>query len=121
MDFPQQHLSLGQKKPLLIKKASPQVPLLPSHGTTMDGYGTSVSIGGKYAVVGSPMESGEDRVNSGAVYVYESYYGMWSLSMKFVSTHEKRGYMFGNTVAVHGMLNFWRKFGHFFAQVPIFL
>lgn len=71
-------------------------PLVPSQSITGTGYGSSVAIGNKIAVVGAE----QDGNSAGAVYVFENNSQSWGQVARLIAPDRSSGDIFGRSVAV---------------------
>lgn len=81
--------------------------LVASDRANYDYFGWSVSMSGKYAVIGAYFESqdenGENTVNSaGSVYIFEETAGVWSQIQKVVASDREANDYFGYAVSISG-------------------
>lgn len=82
--------------------ASPQ-QLTASDGQTADFFGTSISISGNTALVGTPQvsaELGNFNEGAGAVYIFVNDSGAWSQQQKLTAADGQPGDAFGWSVSV---------------------
>lgn len=73
-----------------------------SQGLSANGSGTSVSISGTTAVVGSNLDDNNNNVDQGSAYVYVYNFGTWTLQTKLTAGDGATGDKFGSSVAIDG-------------------
>ncbi|MCA9189080.1 MAG: VCBS repeat-containing protein, partial [Planctomycetales bacterium] len=75
------------------------VEIVANNGHAADWFGTSVSVDGKWAVVGAPLED-EKGTSTGAAYVYQRTGNHWTLQTKLTAPDWKKLDQFGQSVAI---------------------
>lgn len=73
-----------------------------SDGTAGDGFGETVAVSGKIALVGAPNATVNGNQYQGAVYVFTKSNGVWSQSAKLTTIGGAAGDEFGSSVALDG-------------------
>ena len=76
--------------------------LTASDGEQNDIFGSSVSIDGDTAVIGSPMNDVNGNFNAGSTYVYVRSNGVWSEQAKLTASDGAELDMFGSSVSIDG-------------------
>lgn len=77
--------------------------LMASDIASGDVFGLSVSISGKYAIVGSPFNHGANALYLGSAYIFErAADGKWLQKNKLLPTDDNSGSHFGKSVAISG-------------------
>ncbi|MBX3290498.1 MAG: VCBS repeat-containing protein [Acidobacteria bacterium] len=75
--------------------------LTASDGAAGDSFGTSVSISGDTAIVGS-MQDDDAGTNSGSVYIFTRSGGVWTQQQKLTASDGAAGDSFGTSVSISG-------------------
>jgi FG-GAP repeat len=71
-------------------------------GATDDNFGSSVSISGSYAIVGTNSDDVGTSVNQGSVSIYQLSAGTWVLMEKIIDATGAAGDNFGYSVSISG-------------------
>jgi hypothetical protein len=80
----------------------PPIERVADDGAIADDFGTSVSISGDYAVVGSPQDDVGANVNQGSAYVFFRNGSTWIQQAKLVASDGDVSDFFGSSVAISG-------------------
>ena len=80
---------------------SQQAKLLPSDGAADDRFGTSVSISGDYAIVGTPFDD-DNGTDTGSAYVFVRSGSTWSQQAKLLPSDGAAEDFFGSSVSISG-------------------
>lgn len=91
-------INLSDESWLSLKEATQEQILLASDGVNDDKFGFSVSIYGDRALISAP---GTDS-DTGAVYVYDLFEGVWSETAKLDANDKAVDDQFGYSVSLHG-------------------
>ncbi|MBC7796849.1 MAG: hypothetical protein H7Z37_08255, partial [Pyrinomonadaceae bacterium] len=81
---------------------SQQQKAVVAEGVLTNGFGTSVSISGTTAVVGSPFDDQNGNKDQGAAFVYVRNFGVWTLQARLVASDAAANDLFGSSVAISG-------------------
>lgn len=73
-----------------------------SDGEESDRYGTSVSISGEYAVIGTPFKDVRENLNQGKAYIISLIGNSWSEKSILVASDGAQGDRFGTQVTISG-------------------
>ena len=65
-------------------------------------FGFSVSISGDYACVGADQDYNDDKVKTGAAYIYKREYDTWTFQKRLIDKEGKRSDGFGKSVSISG-------------------
>lgn len=76
--------------------------LIADDGEALDGFGTSVTLGGGTALIGAPEAAIGANGYQGAAYMFTASGGTWVQSAKFTASDGKSGDGFGDWVALDG-------------------
>jgi len=79
-----------------------QSTLHASDGEEDDLYGTSVSISGEYAVIGTPLKDVRENLNQGKAYIISLIGNSWSEQSILVASDGAQGDRFGTQVTISG-------------------
>lgn len=82
-----------------------QVKIIASDGEVSDHFGRSVSIDGKYAVVGAPRDDEDGyggESNTGSVYIFKRDDALWTEYIKLTASDGKGNDCFGTSVSMSG-------------------
>jgi hypothetical protein len=78
--------------------------ILPSSYALDDGFGSSVSISGTYAIIGAGYDDDDyNGSNSGSTYIFERNGSSWSQVAKFTTSAGNAGDHFGESVSISGL------------------
>ena len=86
--------------------------LTASDGEAGDGFGTSVSISGNYAIVGAPFDDNLAGTNAGSVYFYRRVAGTWEDEQKLFDPSGDDGDAYGWAVDIYGKTAIIGAYGH---------
>jgi|GEM_PF-3522932 hypothetical protein len=75
--------------------------IIPNDGAAEDYFGTTVSISGDYAIIGSPLDDDRGR-ESGSAYIYKRSGNTWIQYQKLTASDGKRDARFGTSVSIDG-------------------
>jgi hypothetical protein len=75
--------------------------LLPSGGSEFDQFGSSVSISGDYAIVGSSLDD-DNGEESGSAYIFKRDGSNWIEKQKLTASDGAEGDRFGTSVSISG-------------------
>ncbi|MGB3078704.1 MAG: FG-GAP repeat protein [Saprospiraceae bacterium] len=73
-------------------------------GAAHDNFGSSVSLSGNYAIIGSPDDSGPAGPGQGSVNIYQFDGNAWVLMEKILDANGASGDFFGHSVSISGNL-----------------
>jgi FG-GAP repeat len=76
--------------------------IIDATGAADDAFGSSVSISGNYAIVGSPFDDGGAGANQGSASIYQLSGGTWVLMQKITDATGAANDNFGNSVSISG-------------------
>lgn len=79
-----------------------QAKLLASDGANGDGFGSSVSIDGDYAIVGAPNDDNTVNGEEGSAYVFLRTGVSWAQQQKILPSDAAINNFFGNSVSISG-------------------
>ncbi|MFG0241288.1 MAG: GC-type dockerin domain-anchored protein [Phycisphaerales bacterium JB054] len=81
-----------------------QAKLRPTDGAERDEFGSSVALDGEVALIGSPLDDGNGRDNSGSAYVFARSGNAWTQQAKLLPSdgHSFGGDFFGHSVSIVG-------------------
>lgn len=71
-------------------------------GAAGDGFGSSVSISGSYAFIGSPNDDITINSNQGSVSIFKLGGNTWTVAQKITNSSGSANDIFGNSVAISG-------------------
>jgi len=79
-----------------------QAKLLASDGEHHDRFGSSVSIDGDYAIIGTYSDDNENGTNSGSAYIFTRSGTVWIEQMRLLASDGEKYDRFGNSVSING-------------------
>lgn len=79
-----------------------QTKLIATDGESLDLFGSTVSIDGEFAAVGSYLRDVDGNVDEGCVYIFERSGSTWTEQTKLTASDGEAGDRFGQAVSIDG-------------------